>query len=157
MQERRVDIQKDEGIFNKFSRRTGIGWSRPPNRKSMTEIRSKRERAGARGRALTSGSGRSATGEGRLADQSGPAPGGAGNWRAGPRGRARGCEPISVDPDRWIGDGWFRWGTWGFTTLLGACFVAEGPLTAETASKDQHISKHNAKVHAEATIQGASA
>jgi hypothetical protein len=77
----------------------------------------------------------SATREGRRADQSGPAPRGAGNWRVEPRGRARSYEAVSVDPDRWIRDGRLGSSAQGFTTrwptlLLSA--AARSPETRQT-------------------------
>jgi hypothetical protein len=53
----------------------------------MARIRSERERA--HRRALTGEPEESATGKGKRADQSGPAPGGAGDRQMGPKGRAR--------------------------------------------------------------------
>jgi hypothetical protein len=40
--------------------------------------------------------------------------------------------------------------------LLGACFFAEGPLRRNTFERSAYKQTHR-KVHAEATIQGASA
>jgi hypothetical protein len=60
------------------------------------------------------------TGKGRQADQSGPAPGGAGDRQMGPRGRARSREAISRDLDCWIRDGWFRSGAQGLTAQWSA-------------------------------------
>jgi hypothetical protein len=58
----RVNFRKSEGAFNKFSKRTGIGWSRSLDHKSTIKIRSERERACG---ALTGGPGESVTVKGR--------------------------------------------------------------------------------------------
>jgi hypothetical protein len=56
-----------EGLFNKITKRRGIGHPRPLDLESTVEIRSERENAQGRKRALTSGPGRLATrGRGRL-------------------------------------------------------------------------------------------
>jgi hypothetical protein len=49
-----VESQKGEGFFNKKTTRRGIGFRQPFGPRSMDEIRSAGERAGARGRARAS-------------------------------------------------------------------------------------------------------
>jgi hypothetical protein len=66
------------------------------NQRPRTDPSGKHADAGARAH-LTSGSGRSVTGDGRWADRSGPAPWGTGDRQMGPRGRARLREAIPGD------------------------------------------------------------
>ena len=72
------------GFIANLPRERGISRSRPHDREQMATIRSERERARTRGRALTSEPGWSATGEGEQTDQSGPTPGGTSTDRRGP-------------------------------------------------------------------------
>ena len=68
---------------------------------------------------------------GRRADQSGPAPGGAGADRWG---TARGRKPLSSDLSRWIGDKQLRWGRRALQLGDRRCFLRGGEVARDEAN-----------------------
>jgi hypothetical protein len=115
---------RNRGSFNNFCKRTGIGWSRPPDHRSTVEISSERERwqADQGGQRL-----------GGKADWLvGPNARGAGNWQVEPSSSVRSREAVSRDLDHWIRDKQFRSVAQGLTTRWPAPLLFAAAWSPET-------------------------